>query len=395
MNSRILVVSHQASRTGAPFALLHFLRWLRTNTNLDFEVLLQEDGPLRKDFEAVGKTVVDTLLERRVKRNLGQRILRKVGLAYQDDYRFDPLVRTFRKGEIGLVYANTVANVPLLVRLQYLNAPLLLHVHEMEFTIRRHGGWHQMHCSAACYIAASQAVKDNLIERYGIPAERIHVVHEFIPVDCVLPSANARCQVRERLGIPQEAVVVGGVGADWWRKGGDLFLQVAHRVRNLEKRKNIHFLWVGMMEQGQSLEQIKYDVKQCHLVPGYWHVPLTDTPFDYYAAMDMLVTISREDPFPLVNLECAALGLPILCFEGAGGSAEFVEQDAGFVVPYLDLAEMARRVIQLADKPDLRVALGQKAAAKVQQYDVTAAGPRILAIIRGLLTGSRLSGSQG
>ena len=41
----------------------------------------------------------------------------------------------------------------------------------------------------------------------------------------------------------------------------------------------------------------------------------------------------EEDPYTLVCLEAAALEKPYVCFEGAGGSPEFVEEDCGFVVP--------------------------------------------------------------
>jgi glycosyltransferase involved in cell wall biosynthesis len=81
-------------------------------------------------------------------------------------------------------------------------------------------------------------------------------------------------------------------------------------------------------------------------------------PADYMAAADVFVLTSREDPYPLVCLEAAALEKPIVCFEGGGGTPEFVEADCGFVVPYLDIIGMADRVISLLDSPDCRDNLG-------------------------------------
>ena len=52
----ILFVSHDASRTGAPIALLTFLRWLRANTDYRFEVLLGSGGALEPAFEALAPT---------------------------------------------------------------------------------------------------------------------------------------------------------------------------------------------------------------------------------------------------------------------------------------------------------------------------------------------------
>jgi glycosyltransferase involved in cell wall biosynthesis len=93
---------------------------------------------------------------------------------------------------------------------------------------------------------------------------------------------------------------------------------------------------------------------------------------------------SREDPFPLVCLEAAAFEKPILCFENAGGMPEFVEEDAGFVVPYLDVEVMCQRVAQLHDDPQLLSQLGQVAANKVRnRHDVSQGGAEILKIVDG------------
>ena len=52
----ILFISHDASRTGAPIALLTFLRWLRANSNYRLEVLLGSGGSLKPAFEALAPT---------------------------------------------------------------------------------------------------------------------------------------------------------------------------------------------------------------------------------------------------------------------------------------------------------------------------------------------------
>src|SRR5205814_4023764 len=62
----------------------------------------------------------------------------------------------------------------------------------------------------------------------------------------------------------------------------------------------------------------------------------------YLRAGDVFLLSSREDPFPLVALEAAQCGLPILCFADSGGMQEFVEGDAGYVVPAADVEAMAR-----------------------------------------------------
>ena len=107
---------------------------------------------------------------------------------------------------------------------------------------------------------------------------------------------------------------------------------------------------------------------------------------EWFAAFDAFALTSREDSFPLTCLEAASLGVPVLCFAGAGGEPEFVEQDAGFVVPYLDVEAMAERVREMAASKALTQSLGRRAQQKVRErHDVAVAGPKILEIMRGMM----------
>jgi glycosyltransferase involved in cell wall biosynthesis len=91
------------------------------------------------------------------------------------------------------------------------------------------------------------------------------------------------------------------------------------------------------------------------------YLPYADERFIVFAL------VSWEDPFPLVNLEAASLGKPIVCFDEAGGSKEFVEEDCGFVVPYLDLDAREDRVVELLHNPELRQRMGSRVARKAQE----------------------------
>jgi glycosyltransferase involved in cell wall biosynthesis len=77
-------------------------------------------------------------------------------------------------------------------------------------------------------------------------------------------------------------------------------------------------------------------------------------------------------------LDAASLGKPVVCFGDAGGTPEFVENDAGAVVPYLDLEAMAAAVTRLVDDRDLRVRLGETGRRKVlERHDIGVGAPQI------------------
>ncbi len=92
--------------------------------------------------------------------------------------------------------------------------------------------------------------------------------------------------------------------------------------------------------------------------------------------------MSREDPYPIVNLEAAFLGKPLLCFANTGGSPEFIEKDAGFVVPYLNIDAMSNKAIALIKNEKLRKCFGDQARAKVLRRHTTSIdAPKILKLI--------------
>ena len=53
---KILLISHQLSRTGAPIALLNVARLLREEGN-EIVLISLDEGPLREDFESMGISV--------------------------------------------------------------------------------------------------------------------------------------------------------------------------------------------------------------------------------------------------------------------------------------------------------------------------------------------------
>ena len=380
----ILFVSHDASPTGAPFLLLHLLRWLRANTKLDIKVALNTTGTLEAEFAELAPT---TVLRRPTVSASGRVVDRLVPYRARAVLDTVKLRRALGTDRFALVYSNTLVNGNLLRRLPDQRCPLISHVHELEYVIRRWTTPATLDYTlgrTSHFIAGSAAVARNLSNNHGIDSAQIDVVHEFIPsltLDRARLTESSR-QVRAQLGIPDGAVVVGGAGTVDWRKGYDLFILLALDILRGANQRDIHFVWVGGTAERKIPLQIAHDVQMLGLEKRIHFVGYRTNHHDYMAMFDMLCLTSREDPFPLVVLECAALGKPVICFEKSGGSPEFVEDDCGFVVPYLDIRAMAARVVELVDNGVLRDRLGRRGEVKVREHhDVTVVAPRIADII--------------
>ncbi len=66
----------------------------------------------------------------------------------------------------------------------------------------------------------------------------------------------------------------------------------------------------------------------------------------FYESIDILLLLSREDPYPLVTLEAANFSVPTICFKNAGGIQEFIEEfQCGISVDYLDLNAVTKSIL--------------------------------------------------
>jgi glycosyltransferase involved in cell wall biosynthesis len=378
----VLFVSHDASRTGAPIFLLRFLHWLREYRQIPFQILVGSSGDMLPEFESVGRTELfvpkPTPLDRILRRL-------KVGTPEDSDHK-SSLRKRLAESNVGLVYCNTIVNGKILDFLSFLNCPVICHVHELEQVIRLNSDETSLGLVkrfAPSFIAVSHAVKQNLVTNHGIPEDKIRVIHGFIPTGESKQTeiAQAHSDVRRELRIPAEARVVCACGSIEPRKGTDLFLKVAERVSELYKNKGpVHFIWVGGgLEQVTAMRKHVNSLSHRNTIHFIGHRKDVSS---YYDASDVFLLPSREDPFPLVMMEAALRKKAIVCFDHAGGAPEFVERDAGFVVPGLDVNKMAERVVDLLTSAELRNHMGAVARQKVlDRHDISICAPKISAII--------------
>jgi len=111
-----------------------------------------------------------------------------------------------------------------------------------------------------------------------------------------------------------------------------------------------------------------------------------DNTVDIYPIFDIFLLPSREDPFPLVCLEAAAAGLPIVCFKESGGMAEFVGDDAGIVISDFNIHSMCYAVIKLQKDAMHRMALGVNARKRVvEKCDIDKSAIKIAKLINHYL----------
>lgn len=384
---RVQFVTYEASRTGSPLLLLRFLRWLRDEGSLDLDLLCWRGGPLLTEFQAVAPTRALAPLGRRTAVETLAVGAGEVGLtAVGRRLEAARLASALRgRPRADLVYLNGVPSFAALPHLAIgADVQVLGHVHELEFALGRSLPAEEAALLAQPdrYVAVSNAVADNLVANHHIDRELVAVCHGFVD-DEVPRTAETANALRARLGIPAEVPVVGAMGDLIWRKGPDLFVQLAAAV------PDAHFVWVGGRTGQGRWAEVAHDVASAGLDERVHLVGEQDRPVDWHRLFDVFVLTSREDPFPLVLLEAAQVGTAAVAF-GRGGAPELLAppgaQPAGLLIEPLDLVAMADAVRALLADADRRRELGRAGSDRVARTHVTSVGaPCLLAQIQGLL----------
>ncbi|HEV8083677.1 MAG TPA: glycosyltransferase family 4 protein [Chitinophagaceae bacterium] len=381
---KILFVSHKANRSGAPLVLLEIIKEFKKQSTIPFQILIVNEGELVKEFAALGQTYVWNKNNKRIAISLLQSI---IGFFSRTLFIARGVFILFKIRNSSLVFFNTIANGHFHKKLLFLKCRYIYYIHELEAAIYMLTNQQSLQLilnNTNLFIAVSEAVKNNLVNNYKIEKSIVQVLPT--PMGCVSRTKatydgfiNSFKKVHL---IPADAVIIGAVGPNEWRKGFDLFLPLITLYFNLFPESNAYFIWKGFSENNITSFFDLYDYKKFNFKERAILLPHGSDVLEQIACLDIHLLLSREDPYPLVLLESASFAIPTICFMDAGGSGEFIEDDCGYCVPYGDLKKMAINLNELVQSAGLRNTMGLKAQEKVKlRHDAKKTLPAFIKIL--------------
>lgn len=368
--SHLLTVLHSAERTGPPLFALQFLRWLRT-TDPSWRtstLFLDEGGPLEPDFAALGPTFE---AEGLVPYSAGRHRLRRA-LVHRDHRRLRR--RLEQLGPVSVAHVHCAGSLRVLPALP--PAPVLGHLHELSVGLDLHLGplARRQITRADRYLAVSDGVRAEFLARFPVDPGLVERQWGFVDEARLPPPDN-----RSRLGLAPHEMVVVCSGVRHWRKAPELFVRTARAA--IEQAPDVawRFIWVGGADVG-GLEDL---VAAAGLTERITFLPHQDEPLAWIEAADIFLLPAREDAFPLVCVEAAAIGRPIVTFDNGGAAELSAAAGAGVVVPFPDTRALGAALVALARDPLRRSALGDAARRFARTELLLAhAGPRLLGTLQ-------------
>jgi len=219
--------------------------------------------------------------------------------------------------------------------------------------------------NAAAAIANSRNTA-RMVEKAGLPPEKIHVVYPGVDTERFRPDLNAS-SVRQRYA-GDDTVLLMSAGRLVRRKGHHVSLQAIARLRD----PRVRYVIVGNGPERENLEALTRELGLQDQVFFAGEVDPAELPL-HFAACDVFLLPNSEEGvgghdfegFGLVFLEAAACGKPTVGGRSGGVPEAIQENETGWLVAQGNVEELETRLRQLVQSESLRRTMGTAGRQRV------------------------------
>lgn len=216
--------------------------------------------------------------------------------------------------------------------------------------------------SRRLFITNSQLVKDQIIEYFQIPEEKIKVIYNGVDSNVFNPGVRQyRNELRRKHQIGDKDLVILFVSNNWERKGLSTIIEAISKA-GIEKTR---LLVVG---RGNSRHYISLAAEKKIGTDQIIFIGRTENVEKYYGMSDVFVLPSRYEPFANVCLEAMACGLPVITTRTNGASEIITPRRDGFILEDWGDSDSLARFFKDITVESLRREIGENAAKKAENY---------------------------
>ena len=354
--TNVLFIHSSSELYGSDRSLLNIVKYINKN-KYKVHVVLPCEGPLVDEMKKV-KGVKVVIYEVAVLRRKNLSV--KGGFVYLRDYsrscKF--LKQYIKEHKIDIVDTNTAVVFPGAVAARKCRIKSSWHIREIiKSNLENKVISHIMKRNADVIIANSKASGKAL----NVPESKIRVVYNAV-------------EDRDKVNVAPHGITVGMAGRINRWKGQKLLVDAAAIVN--KKYPDVIYNIAGEAYTGE--EFIKEDlisyIEEKGLSQSVKLLGQVNNMSEFYSGLDIFVLPSTQpEPFGLVVIEAMNFGLPVIA-TNHGGPVEIIEEGVdGYLVDWEDATQMAERIIELIENPELRKTMGVNGQRKKsEQFSVTA-----------------------
>lgn len=341
INHKILLVVHEFSRTGAPYAVLYLARALFSIHGVPPVVISPKDGPLRKEFEQEGfPTIVDPLLF---------------------NYRYYSSEACGFVASFERVIVTSLASVNFIRYFRGIGKRLTWWIHETDA-----GFGDAMSNTADLTLLFAVCESIWLGSPLCLPLalqyasqDKLHLLLYGCP-DTVLPHRPHK----------SGKIVFSIVGTVEQRKGQDVFLDAIKRLPEELRCKAIFRIIGSPLPSAPIVNYYKTVCAKAALIPEVECIK--NMPFDrlqeFYAETNVFVCASRGDPMPIVITQGLMYSKVCLCSSAIGQAQLLVDKKDSLIFTNESAEALSEKMAWILQNPNELAAVGIAGRAIYEKY---------------------------
>ena len=232
------------------------------------------------------------------------------------------------------------------------------------------GGWPHIlayrvtNCWVSKIICVSEAVRRVVLKKEQVGQDKVEVIYNGININKFEDRRSKmedRKNLKEKLGIKVEDLIVGMIANFSWIKGHKVLLEAAPEI--IEAIPNVKFILIG---DGELFESCKLQAAGCRLKDKILFLgKRTDVP-ELLSIMDVSLNLSYSEGMSNTILESMAAGLPVVA-TAVDGNPETVNSETGILIPAGDPRAASKAIVSLLKDEVLRKRLGGRAKEVAQE----------------------------
>jgi glycosyltransferase involved in cell wall biosynthesis len=211
-------------------------------------------------------------------------------------------------------------------------------------------------------IAVCEAVRRDWSQRTGLPNDRIITIHNGIDPD-KFQRRRSRAAARHELGLPLDAIILGGVGRLEQVKG------FSHLIAALSLLLGeFPPVFVAIAGAGPLQEQLSEQIRTAGLEQRVALLGFQSDVGLVLDACDVFVLSSLSEAMPFALLEAMAHALPCVGTSVGGVPEAIVSGQCGFLCAPNDAKGLATAISPLLASAQLRERFGEAARTRVMRH---------------------------
>jgi L-malate glycosyltransferase len=209
--------------------------------------------------------------------------------------------------------------------------------------------------------AVSSDLRTFMIEE-GFSREHVDVIRNGIDLG-PLPSAGSRVDARSRLGISHDEFVIGAIGRLDPVKSLETLIDAMPLMTRGGRR--VRLVLIG---EGPERDRLEAHVAAAGASGAVTFTGHRSDVRELLPALDVYVNCSVFEGISLTILEAMAAQLPVVASRVGGTPEVVVDGECGYLVEPRDPRALAGAVSNLRDHPELGLAFGRAARARVEKH---------------------------